>query len=282
MSLVSAVRQSLKEFTMSSLHKLLSLLLIMTLFSCSPKGFNSTSSTDDGTNTGQGNKESNNIDDRIPDGTENPGGGGSGGGNTNQPTKTSPEIDGLIQSNQAESRNKLAYTLDKETKEIVVSAPLPLGVQISSAGTIKEIPGLRYGTEIDANNKPLFVVRIPARHIVEGIKGLTKGKLPNGNYLPLMPTGFGELPSAQAPLKIGNKNFNMHIYIEKRALAVLIEVPSLNVIVDYTSSIRSKDKSTILGYFGLLAGSSRSNPGLFISFLPNKSLTSQIEEFLKD
>lgn len=260
-------------------QKIIIVLLAAFTFSCGQKGFQSSSVNKIGQTTPDRNA------DTIPDdnnNSNNTGSGGSSGNSGGGTTKPSLSLDGLISSNDSLTRNKLAYRLDSATKEIVFSIPIPTTLIINSSGRISAIPGARYGTELDTNNKPIFVVRIPAHFIVDGIQNLKQGRLPNGNPLPSMPLGYSDLPAVEVPIKIGNYSVNMHIYLNKKAIGVYIEMPTLiSLPVDLSYMIKSLEKS-VLGYFSIIAPRNGAKGGLMVSLLPSQSLTTQLNEFLKN
>lgn len=257
-------------------RKITSLFLLALLFtSCSQKGFQAANDLS-GTNPSNNNGQSNN--DVIP------GGGGSspagdGGGSDNE--KLLPNLDGIISSNDTDSRNKLAFRLDPSTKEIVFSIPMPSGLIVESSGVISSIPGSRYGTELDSNNNKIFVVRLPAAHIINGLTNLQKGRLPNGKPLPSMPSGLGELPMTDLKVQINKLQMNLRLYVEKKALGVFIELPISKWPVDLSYPIKSKDKSKILGYFNIVAATSTSKAGIYISLLPNSALFTDLKSYLQ-
>lgn len=255
--------------------KIMGLIILTFMFSsCGQKGFesaNSISPANPKEQTGQ------NTDDVIPGGS---GGGQSPSGGSDN-TKLIPDLDGFIRSNDSESRNKIAFRLDATTKEIVFSVPLPSGLIVQSSGVISSIPGSRYGTELDSNNNRIFVVRLPAAHIIDGLSNLQKGRLPNGQVLPSMPSGFGELPMAALPVQIANIAVNMRLYIEKKAMGLFIELPINKWPVSLSYPIKSKDGSKTLGYFNIVAATSTSKAGIYVSLLPSSTLVSSLKTFLQ-
>lgn len=252
---------------MKKITSTLSLLLaVTTLTNCSPQGFSSSSliggSTSNGLNTG-------------------------GGGSVNPPIIPINPLSSLdLQGQVADSTvgsfgNALAFDFDKVRGEFIVMIPMPSGVFFNPSGVFSKYPDITFSPIIDAQGRMKFAVRIPVKYIVKGVQFSTPTALPNGDALPAMPQGMGELPSLGLNFPQHN-NTQISLYIGVNAIGLYVTLPTNAALpIGFTLPIRTKDKTKTFGYLTYVPAKGSFAPGLFVSSIIPPAVSKILEDYFK-
>lgn len=206
-------------------------------------------------------------------------GGLNNGGNPTDPNFD--DLNGTINSNKAEYNGFLSFKFDKTTGEFIISVPVPGDLFISTQGSIKQLPGARWVTQMGSDGRPRLAIRIPANLILKGVNFLPPGALPSGDALPMMPSGQGELPSLALELPTKSDKTQLYLYIGVNAVGVFVTLPpNMALPLQFTFPIRNKDKSRTLGYFTYVPPKLNAAPGLFVSALVPRDIAAALEDYL--
>lgn len=205
-------------------------------------------------------------------------GGGSNGGSSSPDFS---QLDGNIASNKAEYNNFLSLSFDKIKGEFIVAIPLPEGFFPFTQGNITGLPGARYSTIIGADGKAKLAVRIPAEYVLKGVKFLPPAKLPNGDDLPAMPAGKGELPGLAMEIPTNSSKSKVYLYVGVNAVGLFVTLPeSVKIPIGFTFPIRNKDRSRTLGYFTYVPYKVVYPAGLFVSSIIPPELAQALMKYL--
>ena len=157
---------------------LVPLLAVVTLTNCSPKGFDSASSTSSAaTNNGSLSTPSNGSTPTTPPSLANP--------------VASLDLQGQVDSTNSTFGNALTFDFDKVRGEFIVMIPMPSGVYLTPVGSFSQYPDITFSPIIDASGRMKFGVRIPVKYIVKGLQFIIYHKLelcsvrlygPDGKY----------------------------------------------------------------------------------------------------
>ncbi len=229
--------------------KILLALTATTIFGCS-KGFQtqSASTTVNGTN-------------------------GSQGAGPTLPGVTSPDIDQVqVKSTVDDSNNQtgfggaLAFDFDKTRGEFIIMVPLPMSSIFTASGSFPKYPDITFGPMFDATGKMKIAVRVPVKYIIKGLTLVPAAKLPNGDALPAMPAGAGELPALGLSFPADKTQITLYIGINALGLyATLPDNASLPIPFNITLPLKNQDKSRTFGYLTYVAAKVGFSSGLFIS-----------------
>ena len=224
---------------------------------------------------------------KSPDAT---GGGNSGSGSTGpQSAQSTPDTGtGSTASQQLQQMNMtsavddssnllgfngaVAVDLDKKNGVIILMMPMPSGFIFTPSGVFSKYPDITFGPVYDASGKMKIAVRIPVKYILKGLSLVPAATLPNGDPLPAMPTGQGQLPSLALNFPV-NGNTQIVLYIGVDALGLFINLPSnlaLPIPMNITLPLKNSDKSRFLGDLTYVNAKGSYPPGLFIAtIIPN-------------
>lgn len=248
------------------MNALILILAAMVLTNCSPKGFQaagvSTSTSIGGNN------------------------GGLGGGvippvdNVTKPIDT-VNMQGMVESTQASSFNKtLTFDLDKVKGEFIIMIPFPAGFQFSPSGSFSKYPDIHFGPAMDLNGNMKLAVRIPVKYIVKGINFLPAARLPNGDALPMMPSGYGELPSLA--LSFPANGTELSLYIGVNAVGLFVTLPeNIAIPFGFTFPVKSADKSKTYGFLSYVPPKGMYAPGMFVSTIVPPNVSRILEDYFK-
>lgn len=245
------------------------LLAVVTLTNCSSKGFESGSSVRAGSST-----------------NDQQGNNGNGDGNNNGGTNTPAPIDSLdlqgkVDSNDSNFGGALSFDFDKNRGEFIVMIPMPSGVFLTPSGSFAKYPDITFSPIIDATGKMKFAVRIPVKYIIKGMSTLPKASLPNGDPLPAMPVGYGELPSLGLSFP-QHSNTQVSLYVGVNAIGLYVTLPTNAALpLGFTLPIRSKDKSKTFGYLTYVPAKMNHAPGLFVSTIIPPAVSRILEDYFK-
>lgn len=240
-------------------------LALMTLISCSPKGFQTSGS-------GSGNSSAN--------GTPSP------GGNTTLPDNPLSKLDfkGTVDSSSTPAgstmHNALAFDLDKDRGEFIVMIPFPTGFMFTPPpGAFSKYPDITFQSMIDGEGRMKLAIRIPLKYVLKGVSTLPAARLPNGDSLPAMPAGYGELPSLGLSFPQQN-NTQINLYIGINAIGLFVTLPDklAQIPFSFTLPIKNQDKSKTFGYLTFVPQKGSYAPGLFLSTLIPPSMARILED----
>lgn len=234
------------------------------LSSCSPQSFQSdsisSSSNSNGSNTSQG---------------------------TNPPVTPVPDslaqvdLKGSVESSQSTFNNVLTFDFDKKNGEFIIMIPMPNGVLFSPSGVFSKYPDIKFSPLLDNEGRLKFSVRIPIKYIIKGVAFSEPTHLPNGDSLPMMPQGYGELPSLSINFPLQN-NTQVHLYIGVNAIGLFITLPpNVNLPIGFTLPIKNKNKSKTFGYLTYVPSKVNYAPGLFISTIIPPEISKILEDYFK-
>lgn len=245
------------------------LLAVVTLTNCSSKGFEASSSAGAGSST----------NDQLG------GGGTDGGGDIVAPTPApidSVDLQGKVDGNNSQFGGALSFDFDKKRGEFIVMIPMPSGVFITPSGSFSKYPDITFSPIIDgATGKMKFAVRIPVKYIIKGMSTLPASSLPNGDPLPAMPNGQGELPSLGLSFP-QNNNTQVSLYIGVNAIGLYVTLPTNAALpIGFTLPIRNKDKSKTYGYLTYVPAKMSYAPGLFVSAIIPPAVSRILEDYFK-
>ena len=170
---------------------------------------------------------------------------GSGGGAQPPSQWQSTSMDGQVAGGRFSMMQ--VVRVDKVSKELVVSLPMPANPYIDGIGLqipINEIPGARAGIETLPGGGSALVLRVPLSYLVKGVDFLPANKLPNGDPLPAIPDG--ELPSMA--IQINNiKNIKATLYFAVQTLGIYVNTP-FDPLIYLQLPIKSEDGTRTWGY----------------------------------
>ncbi len=244
---------------------LVPLLAVVTLTNCSPNGFSSSSFTPS--------SNSNNSFDS--------GGGTSPSTNPAADAVAKLDLQGQVDSNNATFGNALTFDFDKVRGEFIVMIPMPSGVFFTPVGSFSKYPDITFSPLIDATGKMKFAVRIPVKYIVKGAAFLPPAALPNGDTLPAMPQGYGELPSLAISFPQQN-NTQVSLYMGVNAIGLYVTLPTNAALpIGFTIPVKSKDKTKTFGYLTYVPAKGAFAPGLFVSSIIPPAVSKVLEDYFK-
>ncbi len=187
------------------------------------------------------------------------------------------DFKGRVESN--DSNNKaLAFDFDKTKGEFIIMIPMPSGVLFTPSGSFNNYSDITFSPIIDSAGQMKFAVRIPLKYIIKGAAFLPAARLPNGDLLPAMPAGYGELPSLALSFPQHN-NTQITLYLGVNAIGLFVTLPS-NVALPFgfTLPIKNTDKSKTFGYLSYVPAKSGFAPGLFVSSLIPPAMARILED----
>ncbi len=241
---------------------LIAILAATVLTNCSPKAFQA------GVSSVTGNEN-----------------GGQSIGSAPSTTPTSKPIDtvdmqGLVESTQAPSYNKaLTFDFDKKRGEFIIMIPFPSGVFFSPSGSFPSHPDITYGPAMDAQGAEKLAVRIPIKYIIKGVSLLPTARLPNGDILPRMPQGYGELPSLALSFPSQN-NMQVSLYLGVNAVGLFVTLPE-NIAIPFGFSfpVKSADKTKTFGFLTYVPPKGIYPPGMFVSSIIPANVSRILEDY---
>jgi hypothetical protein len=248
------------------------LLAVVTLTNCSPNGFQSNSSNSSTPNVANG------INDGSNDSNNN-----NNGSNGSNSALDNIDLVGRVDSDNSNFKNALSFDFDKTHGEFIVMLPMPSGLMFTPPpGTFTNFPDIRFSTVMDGDTGKLkLAVRIPVKYIVKGIHTLPNSSLPNGEPLPTMPAGQGELPSLAIELPQSG-NLKLSLYIGVNAIGLFMTLPTnIAIPFGFQLPIRNKDKSKTLGYISYVPAKGSFAPGLFLSTIIPPAVSRVLEDYFK-
>lgn len=185
---------------------------------------------------------------------------GSGGdtANSNRLSELNAFIDGS-------SYDKLqSISVNVATKELIFRVPLSMNVFITSTrGQFANYPDISFITEYDSSGTAYLTLHIPMKYILRGVTSGNPSRLPNGDPLPMIPSG--ELPELALDINSQNK-VKLHLYIAADFMGIYVESP-FNPYIGLTFPIKNSSKTKILGYFSTIPAKNSYQGGFFLSFL---------------
>lgn len=205
-----------------------------------------------------------------------------GGGSGANPLDPIAQLDfkGRVESSDG-NNNALTFDFDKSRAEFIVMIPMPSAMPFLPYGSFNNRPDITFSPIVDANGRMKFAVRIPAKYILKGAAFLPATKLPNGDALPAMPAGYGELPSLALSFP-QNSNTQITVYIGVNAVGLFVTLPEkLAIPLGFQLPIKNSDKSKTLGFMTYVPQKGTYAPGLFLSTLIPPSMARILEDHLR-
>jgi hypothetical protein len=200
--------------------------------------------------------------------------GNSSQGTGTPTTPTAPAIDQVDMksrvedsSNQTGFNGALAFDFDKTRGEFIIMVPLPGNLMFTPSGSFTNYPDITFGPQFDASGKMRIAVRVPVKYVLKGVQFVPPARLPNGDPLPAMPAGIGELPSLGLNFPNQN-NTQINLYLGINAIGLFVSLPdnaTLPIPFNITLPLKNQDKSRTFGYLTYVAAKSSFSSGLFIS-----------------
>ena len=190
------------------------------------------------------------------------------------------DFKGRVESSDA-NNNALAFDFDKTRGEFIIMIPMPSGMLFTPSGSFNSRPDITFSPIIDSTGRMKFAVRVPVKYILKGATFLPPASLPNGDPLPAMPAGYGELPSLALSFPQHN-NTQITLYIGINAVGLFITLPDkLAIPFGFQLPIKNSDKSKTFGYMSYVPKKVDFAPGLFISTLIPPSMARILEDHFK-
>lgn len=229
------------------------------LTNCS-KGSVTNSSSTGGTNNGQNNGNNNNN------------------GTTPDPIDA-VDLKGNVDSSDG-NKGALTFDFDKTRGEFIIMVPMPSGVLFTPVGSFSKYPDITFSPIFDVNSgKMKFGVRVPVKYIIKGATFLPPASLPNGNPLPAMPAGQGELPSLALNFPQHN-NTQITLYLGVNAIGLYVTLPDNAALpIGFQFPIKNKDKTKTLGYLTYVPKKGTYAPGLFVSTIIPANVARILEDY---
>ncbi|MBC7420528.1 MAG: hypothetical protein H7328_07335 [Bdellovibrio sp.] len=241
---------------------------VLVMSACSQKGFSSASLN----STSQA---STSFDSGNNGGLDNP-------TNPNQPAAdplTKIDLKGRVDSDNSSYSKALAFDFDKIRGEFIIMVPFPSGVMFTPAGSFSKYPDITFSPIIDAEGRMKFAVRIPVKYIIKGSGFLPPTSLPNGDALPAMPQGYGELPSLGLNFP-AHDNTQVTLYIGVNAVGLFVTLPPKAALpFKFSFPIKNADKSKTFGYLSYVPAKGTYPPGMFVSTIIPPSVSRILEDY---
>lgn len=244
-------------------------LAILTLTNCSPKAFQSGSSSTNSSNNNFGN------DAEAP----------ASPGATTPDAISKLDLKGTVDSTNptlgSGMNGAVAFDFDKVRGEFIVMLPFPGGIMFTPPpGTFSKYPDITFQTMFDAEGRAKLAIRIPIKYVLKGVNMLPAAKLPNGDPLPAMPAGYGELPSLAMSFPQQN-NTQITLYIGVNAIGLFATLPDkfAQIPIGFSLPIKNADKSKTFGYLTFVPAKGTYEPGLFLSTLIPPSVARLLEDY---
>ncbi len=186
---------------------------------------------------------------------------------------TAPAIDQVQMKSMVDDSSQkmgmngaLAFDFDKTRGEFIIMVPLPANVIFTPSGAFPKYPDIIYGPMFDASGKMKIAVRVPVKCIIKGLQFIPPSKLPNGDPLPAMPAGVGELPALGLSFPTNDTQITLYIGINAIGLfATLPDKASLPIPFNITLPLKNQDKSRTFGYLTYVTAKAGFPSGLFIA-----------------
>lgn len=204
------------------------------------------------------------------------------------PAVTAPAIDSVqmksyVEDNTNGFNGALAFDLDKARGEFIIMVPLPAGMIFTPSGSFTNYPDITFGPIFDAQGRMKIAVRVPVRYVLKGVQFGSPARLPNGDPLPAMPAGQGELPGLA--LTFPQNNTQITLYIGINALGLFASLPQGSALdkmpFGFTLPLKSQDKTRTFGYLTFVPKKGTYDPGLFISTGVPASMARILEDYFK-
>jgi hypothetical protein len=162
-------------------------------------------------------------------------------------------------------------TIDKVTKELVLSLPMPANPYLDGVMVdfpLAQLPGAHVHLDALPSGGSALSLRVPLAALLKGVAIGDPARLPNGDPLPAIPSG--QMPSAAVSLSnIAGKNINATIYMAVATIGIFVNTP-FNPLFSLSVPIRSEDKTQTWGYLTLVPAKTGHDGGFFISVqIPN-------------
>ena len=206
----------------------------------------------------------------------------------NTPNVTAPAIDSVqmksyVEDNTNGFNGALAFDLDKVRGEFIIMIPLPAGMIFTPSGSFSNYPDITYGPIFDAEGRMKIAVRVPVRYVLKGVQFGSPSRLPNGDPLPAMPAGQGELPGLA--LTFPQNSTQITLYIGLNALGLFASLPEGSALdkipFGFTLPLKSQDKTRTFGYLTFVPKKGTYAPGLFISTGVPANMARILEDYFK-
>ncbi|OFZ31464.1 MAG: hypothetical protein A2622_02455 [Bdellovibrionales bacterium RIFCSPHIGHO2_01_FULL_40_29] len=188
------------------------------------------------------------------------------------------DFKGRIESGDT-NNNALAFDFDKSRGEFIIMIPMPSGFLFTPSGSFNNRPDITFSPIIDSDGRMKFAVRVPVKYILKGATFLPPASLPNGDPLPKMPAGYGELPSLGLTFP-QHDNTQITLYIGINAVGLFVTLPDKAALpFGFTLPVKNSDKSKTFGYLSYVPKKGTYAPGLFVSTLIPASMARILEDY---
>ncbi len=173
-------------------------------------------------------------------------------------------------NNQTGFQGALAFDFDKTLGEFIIMIPLPSNSMFTASGSFDKYPDITYGPLFDASGKMKIAVRVPVKYVLKGVQFSAPTKLPNGDPLPAMPAGIGELPglALNFPVSSNGNKTQIYLYIGINAIGLYATLPdnaTLPIPFNITLPLKNQDKTRTFGYLTYVTAKNGFASGLFVS-----------------
>ncbi len=191
------------------------------------------------------------------------------------------DLKGRVESENSTFSRALTFDFDKVRGEFIVMIPFPSGVFFTPSGSFTNYPDITFTNIIDAEGRMKFAVRIPVKYIVKGVNFLPPASLPNGDPLPAMPQGYGELPSLALNFP-AHDNTQVSLYMGVNAIGLYVTLPPKAAIpFKFTFPIKNTDKTKTFGYLSYVPAKGTFAPGMFVSTIIPASVSRILEDYFR-
>lgn len=180
--------------------------------------------------------------------------------------------------NGGPANDKLAVDLDLPNEAILIDVPLIIPYLTMPEGimNLKDLSGAKIYTYTDVGLRSHLVLSVPLKYLVKGVDFLNKGRLPNGDPLPGIPSG--ELPSLSIRLPFAD-NSEVRLYIGVTVIAIFV-TSKVDPYIPMTFLVRNKEQTKIIGSFSLIPEKNAYSGGLFLAAAFTDEVARVLEEYL--
>ncbi len=219
------------------------------------------------------------VDAALKGTTNDNDGQGDGSGDGKNADWSQVDMDGYSQG--LDTKGKLVVQIDKANQAIVLVLPVPSFLFMPFTDKQVDVPDLdgAYFTSYEtASGDKQLAVHVPLKHLIKGGEFTDPKKLPNGDPLPYIPAGELAGFAIQFP---NQPKYQVHLYIGVNVAAAFVELPDMDVPINYVAKVKNKDKTKEIGAIGYIAPKGNFDGGLYLAAQIPKDMAIVIDELIK-
>ena len=195
---------------------------------------------------------------------------------TSQPISDKIDVSSFISGGSYDKLQTVA--LDRVKKDLLLRMPLGTNIFITTgSGSVStRYPDITFETEMSADGTAYITLRIPLKYVLRGVTGINPQRLPNGDPLPMIPSG--ELPSLGFTINNQNK-VKLYVYLGVDIVGLYVESP-FNPYIGITVPIKNQAGTKYVGYFSTVPAKSTFQGGFFLSFQLPPDLATLLDKYI--